>query len=639
MGRRYYLEDIALDAARERWALALARVGGSAALPGEFVALDQALGRVTAAPVWAQISAPHYHAAAMDGIAVQASDTVGASDTHPRQLRVGSEAHWVNTGDPLPPATNAVIMAEHVQVVNDATVEIRAATAPWHHVRLLGEDIVATELVVPENHRLRPQDLGALAAAGHSVVLVRRRPTVCVIPTGSELVLPQLGVQPKAGEIIEFNGLMLGGLIAEWGGQATRHAPVPDRKEALRAAIMQALRDHDVVVINAGSSAGSDDYTASVLAELGAVVVHGAAIRPGHPIILGTAQHKPVLGLPGYPVSTVLTAELFLRPLLYQLQGQTPPPRPTLQATLSRKLVSPMGDDEWVRVALGEVDGRVIATPLTRGAGVIMSLVRADGLLLVPRFSEGVHAGAEVAVELLRDPSEIAQTIVAIGSHDLALDLLASQLRAQTPQARLSSANVGSLGGLLALKRGDAHVAGSHLLDEASGEYNWPFIRRVLPDEDVVLVHLAYRDQGLLVPPGNPQALHTLADLTRPEVRFVNRQKGSGTRVLLDYHLAQAGLDGPQIAGYEHEEVTHMAVAAAVLSGAATAGLGILAAARALELAFVPLFKERYDLVVPRRHWESAKLAPLRAVLHSASFKQAVAALGGYDVARMGELV
>ncbi|HEX9372830.1 MAG TPA: molybdopterin biosynthesis protein, partial [Roseiflexaceae bacterium] len=505
MRRRYYLEDLSLDDAWQRFEAALGRAGGIQTLPAERVPLADALGRITAEPIWAQISSPHYHAAAMDGVAVRAADTFGATETAPRRLAVGGQAIWVDTGDPLPPDTDAVIMAEHVQTMDDDTVEVMAAVAPWQHVRPLGEDIVATELILPENHRLRPVDLGAIAAAGHTDVPVRRRPRVAIIPTGTELVsIKELGTwdlglgeskdshapRPKPGQIIEFNSLMLGGQVAEWGGVAERQAPVPDRRELLRAAIEAALAEHDIVVVNAGSSAGSEDYTSTVLAELGEVAVHGVAIRPGHPAILAVVAGKPALGLPGYPVSTVLTAELFLRPLVYRLLGQIPPRRPTIPATISRKLLSPMGEDEFLRVTLGQVDDRVIATPLTRGAGVVMSLVRADGVVRIPRFSEGVHAGAEVTVELLRDPAEIAKTIVAIGSHDLALDLLASHLRRFGPDARLASANVGSLGGLLALKRGDAHLAGAHLLDEDTGEYNRSFVERLLPGEDILLVNL-----------------------------------------------------------------------------------------------------------------------------------------------------
>jgi putative molybdopterin biosynthesis protein len=660
MPRRYYLEDLALDQAWQRFEQALARAGGLAALPAERVPLAHALGRITSAPIWARLSSPHYHAAAMDGVAVRAADTVGANEISPRRLALGGQAIWVDTGDPLPPDSDAVIMAEHVQTIDQQTIEISAAVAPWQHVRPLGEDIVATELVLPENHRLRPADLGALAAAGHTDVHVRRRPRVAIIPTGTELVsletiddrrstiddqvetsstVDRRSSVPPPGAIIEFNSLILAGQVAEWGGLAERYAPVPDRRELLGAAIERALAECDLVVVNAGSSAGSEDYTATVLAELGEVAVHGVAIRPGHPAILAVAAGKPALGLPGYPVSTALTAELFLRPLVYRLQGQPPPRRPTIAATISRKIHSPAGEDEFVRVTLGQVGERMVAAPLARGAGVVMSLVRADGLLRIPRFSEGFHAGADVTVELLRDPAELAGTIVAIGSHDLALDLLASHLRRFAPDARLVSANAGSMGGLLALKRGDAHLAGTHLLDESSGEYNRPFLARMLPDLDLLLIHLAGREQGLIVAPGNPQRIRELADLAQPGVRFVNRQKGAGTRVLLDYHLKQRGIPADRIAGYEREEYTHMAVAAAVLSGSASVGMGILAAARALELDFIPLFQERYDLAIPRRHWDSPLLAPLRQALSSAEYRQAVANMGGYDVTRMGQEV
>ncbi len=638
--RRYYLEDRALDEAVERFEQALARAGGLRIPEPEQIAVSEARGRVTAGPVWAALSAPHYHAAAMDGIAVRAADTVGATETAPRVLQLGSEAIWVDTGDPLPAQSDAVVMAEHVQSSDETSVAIDMPVAPWQHVRPLGEDIVATELVIPESHALRPVDLGAIAAAGHAYVTVHRRPRVAIIPTGTELVAAEVATSRSLvpGEIIEFNSLVLAGMVEEWGGTPLRMAPVPDRQELLRTAMREALTQADLVVVNAGSSAGSEDYTATILAELGEVVVHGVAIRPGHPLILGLASGKPILGLPGYPVSTALTAELFLRPLVYRLQGLATPTRPQIQATISRKLLSPIGEDEFVRVTLGRVDGRMVATPLTRGAGALMSLVRADGLARIPRFSEGLHAGEEITVELLREAQAIEATLVAIGSHDLALDLLGSHMRRLVPGVRLSSANVGSLGGLMALKRRDAHLAGTHLLDETTGEYNRPYLERLLPGETIVLVHLAEREQGLLVAPGNPLGLRELGDLLRPGVRLANRQKGSGTRMLLDYQLKQQGLDPTQIAGYEREEFTHMAVAAAVLSGNASVGLGIMAAARALGLGYVPLFSETYELAIPQRHWESAQLEPLRRTLADPTYRADVAALGGYDVRRMGEV-
>ncbi|MBM3946628.1 MAG: molybdopterin biosynthesis protein, partial [SAR202 cluster bacterium] len=590
-------------------------------------------------------SSPHYHAAAMDGIAVRAEETVGATETSPVRLRHETQFHRVDTGDPVPLGFNAVVMAEHVHDADGATVELQAPVAPWQHVRPLGEDIVATELVVPENHRLRPVDLGAIAASGVTEVAVRRCPRVAVIPTGSELVPP--GGPLKPGDIVEYNSLTLAAMVLEWGGEAKRLPPVPDDLDQLRNAVQKALEEHDVVVINAGSSAGSEDFTAPVVEALGRVAVHGVAIRPGHPVVLGVAGGKPVVGIPGYPVSAILTSELFVKPLVERMLGVVQPRRTVVTATMTRKVLSPMGEDEYLRVKLGKVAERLVATPLQRGAGVIMSLVRADGLVRIPRFSEGVHAGAPVDVELLRSLEEVEHTIVAIGSHDLALDVLASHLRRQDPTASLrtgqtltlSSSNVGSVGGLLALKRGEAHLAGCHLLDEDTGEYNVSPVRRILEGQRVVLVRLVGRIQGLIIPRDNPRRVRSLEDLARGDVAFINRQRGSGTRVLLDYQLKQMGLAPEGIPGYEREEYTHLAVAAAVASGTADAGLGILAAARALELDFVPLFQEQYDLAIPIEHYEGALLAPLLATVRSEGFRRDVAALGGYDVSRMGEVV
>jgi putative molybdopterin biosynthesis protein len=632
--RDVYLEDIPLEDAIARFWSRLVL----APLPGEDVDVPEALGRVTAGPVFARTSVPHYHASAMDGIAVRSEDTLGASETSPLRLRLGAQATWVDTGDPLPPRTNAVIMAEQVQELPGDVVEIMASVAPWQHVRPMGEDVVATELVLPENHLLGPVDLGALIAAGHTRVHVRRRPTVAILPTGSELVEPGAPLRP--GDIVDFNSVVLAAQVKQWGGVATRLPITPDDRPLLLSLTRSALDDHDVVLINAGSSAGSEDHTASIVRELGELLVHGVAIRPGHPLVLGVSHAgKPLLGIPGYPVSAILTSELFVRPLIYKLQGLLVPERPSVQATMTRKLLSPMGEEEYVRVKLGHVGQRLMAAPLSRGAGVIMSMVRADGLARIPRFSEGVHAGAEVQVELLRRPDEIERTIIAIGSHDLALDLLSNALARRSPGASLASANVGSLGGLLALAREEAHLAGSHLLDEHSGEYNLSYIQRHLADKRVVLVHLAGRVQGLVVPRGNPKSIATLRDLVRPDVLFVNRQRGSGTRVLLDFQLAQLGLLASDIHGYEREEFTHLAVAAQVASGAADTGLAILASARALELDFVPLFNEQYQLVIPRQHYESPLLAPMLEILRGPDFRSEVESLGGYEVANMGEVV
>ena len=392
------------------------------------------------------------------------------------------------------------------------------------------------------------------------------------------------------------------------------------------------------MLVNAGSSAGTEDYTAGIVEELGTLVVHGVAIRPGHPIVLGVIDGNAVIGIPGYPVSAAIACELFVQPVVEAMLGKNVPHRPNVKAIVTRRVQSPMGEDEFLRVRLGQVGDRLVATPVQRGAGVISSLVRADGLTLIPRSVEGLEAGAEVKVQLLKPIEEVLRTIVAIGSHDMVLDLIASRLSRTSGGPGLASANVGSMGGLLAIRRGEAHIAGTHLMDEESGEYNVAFIRRYIPNRRVALVHLAARTQGLMVKRGDPLNVSSLADLTRPDVRFVNRQRGSGTRVLLDYELRRAGIDAGEVKGYNREEYTHLAVAATVSGDKADTGLGILPAARAMGLDFIPLFSEEYDLVIPAEFYESDLLGPMMDLIRSPGFRIEVEALGGYDTGKMGSL-
>ncbi len=669
MSRKVYLEDIPLDEAWRRFSAALKALGRWQPIEGEDIPVTEALGRVTARPIWARVSSPAYHASAMDGYAVRAEDTITANDTHPLQLDLGAQAQVVDTGDPLPDWADAVIMIENVQPIGMTHIEIRAPIAPWTAVRPLGEDMVATELVLPANHVLRPVDLGALAGSGHALVSVRRKPRVAVIPTGTELITVEQAAQAgvQSGDIIEYNSIVLAAQVEYWGGVATRYPIVIDDFEQIKAAVADAASKHDLVLINAGSSAGSEDFTARVVQELGTLLVHGVAVRPGHPVILGMihsatpALHPqrgasvstqqsaiPIVGVPGYPVSAALTGEIFVEPLLARWLGLPGHQKPALRGSITRKLLSPMGEDEWVRVTAGQVGERIVAAPLSRGAGVITSLVRADGIVRIPRFSEGVDTGEQVTIELYTDPAEIDRTIVHIGSHDLTLDLLAQHLAemtsdAPTPdrsaQRRFVSAHAGSLGGLIALRRGEAHLAGSHLLDPETGEYNFSYIKQYLPDVPVVVVTLLHREQGLIVAQSNPKNIASLKDLARSDVRFVNRQRGAGTRVLLDYRLKELGIAAESVHGYQREEYTHLAVAAAVQSGVADCGLGVRAAARALDLDFVSVEWERYDLVIPQQFYESELLQPLLTLIRGESFRRVVAELKGYDASGMGEVV
>ncbi|MEV4070094.1 molybdopterin biosynthesis protein [Nonomuraea fuscirosea] len=632
-----FVSDVPAAQALAVWREARAAAGCPARVDPVRMPVGAAVGRVTAEPVWALRSSPAFDAAAMDGIAVRATDTVGAADTTPVLLAAGDFA-VVDTGDPLPEGYDAVVMREHVHRTPDGEAELRAAVPPYQHVRSIGEDISAGELLLPEGHRLRPVDVAACAAAGIVEVGVRRAPRVVIVPTGDEI--RPVGAELAAGDILDTNSMMLAAQAREAGCAARVTEIVPDDPQAITAMLMEATQDADLVLLIAGSSAGRDDYTARVVAGAGVVAVHGVAVRPGHPVVLGAAGRTPVIGVPGYPVSAALTFDIFAAPALAELEGAAPRERPSATAHLARKLPSAIGMDDWVRVRLGRVRDRLVATPLPRGAGVLTSLVRADGLLVVPSGVEGHHAGEQVRVELLRGLSEIGRTIVAIGSHDMVLDLAASALRAADPLITLASSNVGSLGGLVALRDGLCHVAGSHLLDPATGRYTLPYVDRLLgTDADVAVIRLVHRDQGLIVAPGNPLGLTGVEDLAKPDLRYVNRQRGAGTRALLDHELTGLGIDPREVSGYSREEHTHLAVAAAVAAGRADAGLGILAAARAFGLDFVPVAREPYDLVLRTGTLEEELLAPLWELLEQPEFRAGVEALGGYSCAETGRRV
>jgi putative molybdopterin biosynthesis protein len=639
MARKRYLKKTPLKEAKEFF---LANVEPSR-IGKEHIPVEEALDRITAEPVFAKISSPHYHAAAMDGICVRAEDTFGATEFVGKKLiRASGESPgpsafaYVDTGNSLPPWANAVIMIEKVRQLEDGAVEIYESVGPWNHVRLVGEDVVATELLLPRSHRLRPYDLGALLASGHTRVSVKARPKVGIIPTGDELIEP--GEQPQPGAVIEFNSTVLAAFVREWGGAPIKYSRTKDESEVLKRALWLAADECDLVTIIAGSSAGEHDMTADVVADAGELWAHGIDVMPGKPAVLGGVAGKPVIGVPGYPVSAIVIAREILRPALEKFLGIAALSYPSVQAVVPKKIASHLGLEEFIRVSVGRVGERLVAVPLARGAGVITTMVHADGLMRIPSLVEGLNSGEEVEIDLLRPQKDIENTILCTGSHDLAIGVLEDHLKQLYPELKIAATNVGSLGGLLALQRGETHIAGTHLFDPQSGLYNVPDIKRTIPKLPVTLLHLARREQGIVVARGNPKSIGSLKDLSSG-VRFVNRQPGSGTRVLLDFELKELGINPNSIDGYEREEFTHMSVGIAVASGLADAGLAVRAAAQALGLDFIPVASEQYDLLFLRSFFESDRGEQLMLILQSKVFKDAVTTLGGYDSRDCGKVL
>ena len=618
-----YLTNTPLAEAKRIFLEAAAGAGFTAA--AETVPAALSPGRVTAAAVYAAISAPHYNASAMDGVAVAAGKTFGASEQSPVTLERG-EFTPVDTGDPLPEGTDAVIMIEEVRETAGGGIRLLSAAAPWQHVRQVGEDLCMGDMIAPTGTRVTPALAGAFLAGGVTEVPVKKRPVFGVIPTGDEIVPPT--ADPAKGEIIEFNSVIFSAQLREWGAEARVYDIVKDEKPLLRAAVSRAVSECDAVLVLAGSSAGRDDYTAAILGETGRLLLHGAAVKPGKPVALAMLGGTPAVGLPGYPVSAMVAAEAFVKPLIDQYYGRAAQAEETVEAVLARRAVSSLKYEEFVRVTLGTVGGVCYAVPLPRGAGVITSVTKAGGVLRIPQNREGIEAGETVSVRLLRPRAEIENTLVITGSHDPLIDEAADELNRCGAGFTVVSSHVGSVGALRAVAAGQAHMGACHRLNEADGTYNVSYVNKYFPKGGAALKKGVGRVQGLMVAAGNPLGIRGIRDLTR--CRYVNRQRGAGTRVLFDYLLKCEGLAPAQIGGYSNEKFTHTAVAATVAAGNADAGMGILSAARIYGLDFIPLYDEEYDFLVDERFLDDPKVRAFFEVLESAPFRKRLAEMGGY---------
>lgn len=629
-----YLTNVPLEQARREYLELLEHQGFEPQT--QVIPVYESCGRVTAEAVYAHICAPHYTASAMDGVAVCARDTFGATETtpvtlHPEQFTV------LDTGDPVLEGRDAVIMVEDLVKNEDGSITIHAAAAPWQHIRQIGEDVCAGEMILPGHMTVTPAAIGAMIAGGVLELRVIRRPVVGIIPTGDEIIPPC--TDPRPGDILEFNGSIFSAMVRQWGAEPVVYPIVPDDFDRIKAMVEKASDQCDMVILNAGSSAGREDFSAQVIRQLGQVLYHGVAIKPGKPAILGCRGKTAILGVPGYPVSGIIVIEQFLKPLIEHWLKTAAQPEHYAQATLTRPVVSGLKYQEFVRVRMGAVGGRLMASPLSRGSGVVSSFMKADGILEVPQGLEGYEAGEEVTLRLLSPMEKLRNTLVVIGSHDPLLDELADMLHLGDPRLYMSSSHVGSMGGIMAIRRGEAHMAGCHLLDTADGTYNRSFIRKYFPKGDVKLVSCVGRQQGLMVARGNPLNICSFADISRQGIRYVNRQKGSGTRILTDYLCSREKVEPSDVYGYTREELTHTSVAAQIACGSADVGMGIYSAAKLYDLDFIPICIEEYDLIIPDHAWDSPMVQQLLTILRSDAFREKILSMGGYTVDHPGQVL
>lgn len=601
----------------------------------EYIDVEKSLNRMSSESIYANLSAPFYNCSAMDGIAVKAESTFLANEQNMITLEESKDYIVVDTGDPIPKEFDAVIMVEDLLEKEDNSVKIIKPAIPWQHIRCLGEDVVEKEMIIPSFHTIRPQDIGSMISGKIDKIQVFKEFKVGIIPTGTELI--DRHETPKIGDIIEFNSRLFEGLILEYEAVPIIYPIVEDNYEKIKTSVLRALEECDMVLINAGSSQGREDFTYDIIEELGEVCIHGLAIKPGKPAILGKINNKAVVGIPGYPVSAWVVMENIVKPVIRKSIYKEVKEKEKIEATLSKRVMSTLKYEEFVRVKLGLINNKYVATPIKRGAGTITTLVNADGVIRIPQNVEGINEGEKVDIELLKDISEINNTIISIGSHDIVMDIINDELIKESfGKVHLSSTHVGSFQGLLSIIKGESHIAPIHLFDVESETYNIPFINKYL-EEDVALIKLVKRTQGIIVKKGNPLNIKSVNDLIN--VRYINRQKGSGTRILFDYLLKKNNINKDDINGYEREEFTHMSLAKAIENGDADCGLGVYSAAHIFDLDFIPICEEEYDLLLKKDMLNSKYINSLLSTINKESFINKVKSLGGYNLENMGEVV
>ncbi|MDO5563890.1 MAG: molybdopterin biosynthesis protein [Eubacteriales bacterium] len=635
--RNLYLHTISVEEALSKYYNYLQQnkiqIGGA-----EFVKTEDALGRITCEAVYAKSNSPLFNAAAMDGICVESKITKGASEENPIVLNLGKDFLIVDTGDAIKSPYDAVIMAEDVIEIDDTHIKIVGSVPEWENVRPVGEDIVTGEMIIPSNHKISPIDIGAILASGNLNISCYKKIKVGIIPTGTEIIDPK--EKPMEGDIIDSNSYMIKSLVDNSGGVGKRYGIVKDDYELIKQQVKKSIEENDITITNAGSSAGTKDFTVHILRELGEVIVHGVAMKPGKPVILAIVKGKPVIGLPGYPLSAYLAYDIFVKPLIenkVNLDNKISNHN-IIKAKVAKRIVSSLKHKEYVRAKVGKVNGEYIASPLNRGAASQMSMVRADGLLIIPKNSEGVEAGEKCIIELLKNKNNFDNIIVSIGSHDMLMDIVADILAYKYKNIILSSTHVGSMGGLMALKRGETIIAPTHLLDESTGEYNINIIKELFNRNDSIsLIKGFNRIQGIMVKKGNPLGIKGINDLTK--YRFVNRQRGAGTRVLLDYLLKKNGIDFNLISGYDKEVTTHMAVAACVKSDDIDFGLGVKSAADSMNLDFIEVGVEEYDFAIRTKDLEDEKIKAFIEVISGNELRKKLDNLGGYSYSNVGKII
>ncbi len=622
----------------------------------EEVAIEGALGRVLAEDVYSEVDVPSFDRAALDGYAVRAEDTFGADEDRPSSLKVigkaaaghpflgevgPNEAVEVATGAPLPRGANAVVMEEYTSREGDELLVYRAV-APGDNVHGAGSDIRRGELVLPSGTMLTPRDIGALAAVGIKRVKVRRKPRIVIFSTGDELVSP--GERLNFGRIYDVNQYTLANSVVEDGGEPVLGGILPDDESSMRESIRRGLDIGDLVLISGSTSVGAGDVIYRILDELGppGVLVHGIAIHPGKPTIIAESNGKLIVGLPGYPTSSLTAYRTLISPLIRRWSGLPPVEESlTVEAMVAERIFGEKGRKDLLPVHVIK-DEDYLVFPVPTGSEAITTLTRADGYIVMDEDQEILEEGERVTVYLYG--KEVVPDIAVMGSHCLGLEFLLKELR--NMGLKIKSVYVGSTGGFKAIRHREADIAGVHALDPETGEYNVSLMDKFSLKGKAILVRGYVREQGIIVARGNPKGIKSVADFFREDVLIINRNKGSGTRIMIDLLLKREAesrgieFSPDKVRGYWTEAKSHNAVAAAIANGVADAGIGIRAVAELYGLDFIPLFKENYDFIIRKTSLDKDGVRDFLSLLKDDRVKEELSKIAGIEVPKeMGEVI
>ena len=625
----------------------LTKAWSATPLPTEKVALENSLDRVLAEDVFSTIDVPSFDRAAMDGFAVLAEDTFNVDEQHAVKLKVlgeleagdtseydfsRGEAIEIATGAPMPKGANAVVMVEFTKKENGDVVVFRPVSL-GENVTSAGSDVMSGELLLRKFQIITPREVGLLAAAGVEQVSAYRKPRVTIFSSGNELIKP--GHALTFAKLYDVNGPAITAAVTECGGQPRFMGILPDNFETIKNRLKEALEESDVVISSGSTSSGPGDLVYRAVDELGepGVLVHGLTIKPGKPALVGLAGNKLIFGLPGYPTSALMIFHVLVAPIIRRLANKADVQPTKVQAFSSMKFFKARGRRELLPIQLiAQPNGQLLAYPMQSGSGAISSFALADGFADFPETQEYVDEGESMEVELF-GKELVPPSLVAIGSHCVGLDIAFAKLREKDPTFLGRTVNVGSTGGFHAISRGEADIAGVHLQDESTGEYNIPFIKSFGLADTVVLVRGYDREQGLIVKHGNPKKITGVEDLTRKGIRFINRNRGSGTRFLIDRHLTKVakshGTDletiSAKIEGYGYEAKSHSAVAAAIKNNRADVGFGIRTVAVSNQLEFIKLEDEKYDFLIAKPRLDKVSVTRFVELIKSREFAESLA--------------